>query len=141
MISQRPGAFARSGQTTECSRPATTLRSLLPRRARRGRRGTDKQLVFGGISNFWNLFPDLAGREHHGREDEVHTVTTQVAASSSRPPVLPLSSLTHNTMADNASGQPDRSVQVKLVLLGMSSKALFLYSSRACSLFANKSPR
>ena len=47
-------------------------------------------------------------------------------------------------MADNATGQSDRSVQVKLVLLGTSSKIISTTSqcsTRACSLFANQSPR
>ena len=76
--------------------------------------------------NFWSSLPDLAGGSHQNREDKVHTVTSQVAASSSRPPTVPPSSLARNTMADNTSGQPDRSVQVKLVLLGTSSRIGFL---------------
>jgi hypothetical protein len=44
-------------------------------------------------------------------------------------------------MVDNAPGQPDKSIQVKLVLLGTSSKPALSRYPRACSLFANHSPR
>jgi hypothetical protein len=67
---------------------------------------------------------NFAGEEPHGGQDKVRTVkvpTTHASRSIFTPTTRPFSpTLTYNIMVDNASGQPDRSIQVKLVLLGTS---------------------
>ena len=75
---------------------------------------------------FWNLFMDLArgGATWLERQSSHSTAPPSLRQSQHLHPHNPsfLPTLTHNTMVDNAPGQPDKSIQVKLVLLGTSSK-------------------